>query len=365
MANNSFETAGTNQGEAQSWTKATDASGMGIGAFNDVTTTFDSAESYEKNWYLPHVVHEQADTINGVTAAAATDLPTAIVLVNQIKDKYKAHRSTTGSIHIDPDVINSVNYNKATDQSTANVLANAIKAAFNAHLWNYPSVHHKWDSVNEVTGAGAYDLPSLLILANALKAAFNDHLATVGYGSMNQGSLFAFALSDLEAAAFHGDLTLESFEQGFAIPDILPLTTPAPPARQEQQSDEVSVDAPGVAAWPGGHVQFLNFFSYLAIEQGITETFIKQWYLPGNDTAFNNFWFYERYYTVATQTFAFLVDQLVLGILDTFDHDWRHNEEGEAKYYDGSMWRFTSAQVELFPLGAEVFDEADWPLLLP
>jgi len=365
MANNSFEIAGTNQGEAQSWDKTVDASGMGIGTFNDITTTFDSAESCEKNWYLPHVVHEQADTTNIVTAADATDLPTAITLVNQIKDKYKAHRSTTGSVHIDPDVINSINYNKATDQSTADVLANATKTAFNAHVWNYPSVHHKWDAPSEVTGAGAYDLPSLLVLANLLKTQFNAHLGTVGYGGMNQDSLFAFDPADLATAAFHGDLSLESFEQGFAIPDMLPLTTPAPPARQERQSDEVSVDDPGAVSWPAGHVQFLNFFSYLAIEQGITESFIKEWYLPGDDTAFNNFWFYERYYTVATQTFAFLAEQLVLGILDTFDHDWRHNEEGEAKYYDGAKWRFTDIQIELFPLGVEVFDEADWPLILP
>jgi len=126
----------------------------------------------------------------------------------------------------------------------------------------------------------------------------------------------------------------------------------------------VSVDDPGNVSWPDGHVQFLNFFSYLAIETGIIDSFESYWYLPGNNSGYNNLWYTMAYYDKATGTFRFGADALALGVADTFESNWRNNQDGFAAYYDGSQWRFTDAQVEPFAITVEDFDQAEWTLTL-
>ena len=364
MANDSFETAGTNQGEAANWDIDSVAGGFGFGAVNDATTTFDSAESFEKTWYLSMRVHQQADTANEETTANASDEATAVALANSLKYKYRAHRTNHADVHIDPDVINYVSVDKATDTASAILLANAIKSAYNAHVWSYPSVHRKWDSQYVVATADATDLSSLIALLNDLKTKYNLHIALVTYGDSNDAALFSFESAHLAAGSYHGDITAESFEQGFAIPDILPLVKPAEPDRQEEQADMVSVDDPGNVSWPEGHVQFLNFFSYLETESGIIDSFESHWYLPGSNSGYNNLWFVMSYFDEATGTFRFGADALASGITDTFESDWRHNQDGFAAYYDGSQWRFTASQVELFDITVEDFDQAEWTLIL-
>jgi len=173
MANDSFETAGTNQGEADSWDVDIASGGFGFGTVNDVTTTFDSAESFETAWHLSMRVHQQADAVNEETTANASDEATAVALVNSLKYKYRAHRLNHADVHIDPDVINHVSVNKATDTASAILLANAIKVAYNEHVWSYPSVHRKWDSQYTVSTADATDLSNLIALVNDLKAKYN------------------------------------------------------------------------------------------------------------------------------------------------------------------------------------------------
>jgi hypothetical protein len=79
------------------------------------------------------LVHKAIDTTNTVTAPKATNLATAITLANEIKADYNAHRSQSG-VHPNNDAGNATASANATDQSSLNTLLNEIKADFNNHL---------------------------------------------------------------------------------------------------------------------------------------------------------------------------------------------------------------------------------------
>jgi hypothetical protein len=113
--------------------------------------------------------------------AAATDLPTAVQVINEVEAVYHFH---TGDrlAHAVPDTTNVESTAKANASVTdgglagAMALANDQKAKFNAHL-TQSTVHYNNDGTNAVAAANATDLPSLITLVNALRTSIIAHMA--------------------------------------------------------------------------------------------------------------------------------------------------------------------------------------------
>jgi len=118
-----------------------------------------------------------------VTAANATDSPTAITLVNEIKSDYDLHVADTYA-H-DTAVSPAITVADATDEATAITLANNVKSVYNTHL-SASNVHFNNDATNDVTNANATDSATLVTLVNEIKGDFNAHIASAPVGNMIQ-----------------------------------------------------------------------------------------------------------------------------------------------------------------------------------
>lgn len=110
-----------------------------------------------------------------VTAANASDLATALVLVNQLRAVYEFHRADTLA-HLAADATNAIAAPVATDLGTAVTLANELKADYNAHR-SQGGVHPTADTGNAIAAANASDQGTLNTLLNELKADLNLHMA--------------------------------------------------------------------------------------------------------------------------------------------------------------------------------------------
>jgi len=124
-----------------------------------------------------------------VASANATDLATALTLVNELRDVYEGTGAETwpghrrdALVHTAADTTNATAAPKAADLATAITLANELKADFNAHR-SQAGVHPNNDGTNAVAAADATDLASLLTLLNEIKADLNAHLASAPSGT--------------------------------------------------------------------------------------------------------------------------------------------------------------------------------------
>lgn len=108
-----------------------------------------------------------------VTAADSSDLPTAIVLVNQ--ERVILNQHFADEVSHDTAVSAAVTDPDAFDQTSAEVLANAIKAAYNTHRTE-ANVHFNPDAANVVAAADASDLATLQTLVDEIKADLNAHI---------------------------------------------------------------------------------------------------------------------------------------------------------------------------------------------
>ncbi len=111
-----------------------------------------------------------ADTTNVVGSDDATDLASAITLLNEMKADYNAHIFTAHHADIGP-VVGS---DDATELASAIALASELKADYNSHRSS--TYHWTADSGNEVTTSDPTDEASLVSLANELKADYNSHI---------------------------------------------------------------------------------------------------------------------------------------------------------------------------------------------
>jgi len=127
-----------------------------------------------------------------VTAAAATDVPSSIVLLNQLigvarvmmNDASPASQTLSGA-HKIVDTINlallPAQYVAtgvtATDLAAAITAANLFKAAYNAHLAQ-AGVHPNNDGTNTVAAANATVLSDMIVLLSAEKVAVNAHISS-------------------------------------------------------------------------------------------------------------------------------------------------------------------------------------------
>lgn len=86
------------------------------------------------------LAHKAADTAT-ITAPAATTLATAITLANELKADHNTHCGST-SWHYNADSSNTVATTDAsTTQGQLDTLLNALKAAINLHMADAPAAH--------------------------------------------------------------------------------------------------------------------------------------------------------------------------------------------------------------------------------
>lgn len=111
----------------------------------------------------------------GISFADATDLSTAIALVNGLRAAAVEHLASTGfnGAHLVASAA-AIAAPAATDQATAITLANELKADFNTHL-SESGVHINDDTTNTVGAADATDLGTLVTLVNEIKADYAAH----------------------------------------------------------------------------------------------------------------------------------------------------------------------------------------------
>ena len=353
MANRSFETAhATNQGEAADWNIDGANHAESVGAFDADEHTWVAAEQFDGEWRIPFLVHYEADTVNTVATADATDLATALTLSNDIVTAYTDHVLLEGNVHHAVDLMHPITSAQAINLPTLISLVNELKLDLNAHfIWT--EAHTKQDTPVVVSTADATDEASAILLVNSIKSSYNTHLSNTGSGGYAEDSIFAFTDALLDPGEMDGGLEYEDFENGWAIPDLLSSL------KIQNQSDQVTAPDP----WPGGHVQFLQYFNHVTSEMGITETFEDDWKLPGtSDGAVTNR-FYFRYWTGTEWEFS--EDQLHLAGVETFESDWSHNDVWAGKYWTGSAWEFDEVGGDLDTTGniTETF-ETDWTLTL-
>lgn len=104
----------------------------------------------------------------------AISLPTAIVLLNELRLDYAVHLLDTMQ-HQVQDSLDVSTPPASSDLPTAITLANALRAAYGLHVAN-ATVHWNVDVVHVISAPVATDLPSVQTLANALQSAFNAHI---------------------------------------------------------------------------------------------------------------------------------------------------------------------------------------------
>jgi len=108
-------------------------------------------------------------------------------LANDLREKYEAHRTqqvdddgdgTLEGVHGTDDTVNTIAAPVATDLASAIVLLNDLKAKFSSHVTDVsgdPMVHKQPDALNVADAPDADNLPSALNLANDLRRKYESH----------------------------------------------------------------------------------------------------------------------------------------------------------------------------------------------
>lgn len=114
-------------------------------------------------------------------------LDLAILLVNDLRTQYEAHRVLVGGgpVHGSADGTNSIAAPLATNLATAITLANDIKAKYNAHRQDVsgaPPIHGAVDSTNIVTSGDASTLANLITLVNEIRVDYEAHRQLIAGG---------------------------------------------------------------------------------------------------------------------------------------------------------------------------------------
>jgi len=124
------------------------------------------------------------DTTNITPAIIAVDLPSSIIVLNELLSAFNDHL-VQYRVHLSNNPTNSVYVLTAIDLNLAITLANTLKTNFNAHRTavvddsNAPA-HVLNDTVNVVTAPNAVDEGTLVTLTNSLNLAYNSHLVQAG-----------------------------------------------------------------------------------------------------------------------------------------------------------------------------------------
>jgi hypothetical protein len=114
-------------------------------------------------------------------------LDLSILLVNDLRTKYEAHRVLVGGgpVHGSADATNTIAAPAATNLATAITLANDIKAKYNAHrvdVSGAPAIHGLADTTNVVSSANATNLATLITLINEIRVDYEAHRQLIAGG---------------------------------------------------------------------------------------------------------------------------------------------------------------------------------------
>lgn len=149
--------------------------------------------------------HLAIDSINVISEPDAVDLsPTLIDLIENpggIRAAYNAHRTST-TFHVMSDDVNPALTPVVSDLPSALVFLNDCKRRINTHL-SQAGIHLSSDVASVIPTPDATDLSSALLLANRIKLEFNDHRVILHPHSQ-------FILSDIPTAGSVQDPTQTS-----------------------------------------------------------------------------------------------------------------------------------------------------------
>ncbi|HEY8096033.1 MAG TPA: hypothetical protein VIE65_08020, partial [Methylobacter sp.] len=115
--------------------------------------------------------------IVGLLLSEASNLSSAIVLANNLKDLFNAHLTNIGS-HDPNDTVDSILLADASNLAQLLILSNALQEQYSAHIAKGGGpglIHQSVDSVNILFAPTATDLPTAIALLNELRTTFNAH----------------------------------------------------------------------------------------------------------------------------------------------------------------------------------------------
>jgi hypothetical protein len=147
-----------------------------VGQFNALLESLVTSEFHATQTGLPADMSTDppSESLLSIEAADASDLATAITLVNQEWSYINSHFADT--LAHDSAVTAAMTSATATDLATAITRANEVKADYNTHRTE-ASVHFNNDATNVVAAADASDLGTLQTLVNEIKVDANAHFA--------------------------------------------------------------------------------------------------------------------------------------------------------------------------------------------
>lgn len=200
----------------------------------------------------------------------ARDLLSSIRLAEHIRTQYTAHCASTVA-HTAADATNAVTAPTATNLATLIVLLNDIRTQYEAHrILTAGSVHGAADTVNIITQAAASDLPSCILLVNDIKAAYNAHCATAG-----PVHAAADVVNSLKSEAYGKVLTISTqFSGGIPIHTItfaaaLAITGTTPARAINLEFGEVTSTEFDVEVYYDGNATAVETFEQLSIESDV------------------------------------------------------------------------------------------------
>lgn len=122
--------------------------------------------------------HRQTDTVDVVTEPAATDEPSLILLVNDLKAQLNGHVSID-QVHFAPALADGLALPDASTLAEAVDIVNALAGLIPSH-YARPRVHSWPDTLNSVVVAPVApgDLPGAIAAANSLRASYVGHVAS-------------------------------------------------------------------------------------------------------------------------------------------------------------------------------------------
>lgn len=121
--------------------------------------------------------HGLTDLASSVVVANATDLASALTLLNSIKSSYEGHRVKTASIHSGADSTNVITSPNATDLASARTLWRELWIDVNNHAVNAVHVSAPFDGMAKEWKETPTSEELLVERTNQLKSLYNAHLA--------------------------------------------------------------------------------------------------------------------------------------------------------------------------------------------
>jgi hypothetical protein len=121
--------------------------------------------------------HSAQDSVNTITAPVATDLPSLIILLNQLKLNFNAHIAFP-QLHKEDDLENIITTADATDLISCGNLLSSLIQSYNSHRYS-EVFHHSRDASNSLitNSFSPSSLVDLMNVSNDLRDKYDFHLS--------------------------------------------------------------------------------------------------------------------------------------------------------------------------------------------